>query len=73
MGILCNGMTIYLNLSTKIPNKKQKARSAIAYITNQYFRKFLKEIKKSPYLGYNKRRVHNEPTESSFFLIKTDF
>ena len=39
-------------------------------ITNQYFRKLLKEFNNSPYLGYKKKQFHSEPTESYFLLIK---
>ena len=39
-------------------------------IINQYFRKLLKEFNNSPYLGYKKKNVHNEPTEAYLFLIK---
>ena len=70
MGRPGKGMTTYLTLSTKIPNKKKNSRFSITDITNQYFRKFLKKFKNSPYLGYNSKQVHNEPTESYFFLIK---
>ena len=46
-------MTTYLDLSTKIPNKKQNSRFSITDITNQYFRKLLKNFNNSPYIGYN--------------------
>ena len=45
MVISGKGMTNSLALSTKIRNKKQKSRTAITAITNQYFRKLLKEFK----------------------------
>ena len=64
------GLTISLTLSTKSPNKKQKVRTDITDITDQYFRKFIKEFKNSPYLGYKKKHVHYEPTEAYIFLIK---
>ena len=51
-------------------NKKQKARFSVTGITNQYFRHFLKKFKNSPYLGYKSKKVHDEPTEAYFFLIK---
>ena len=57
-------MTTYMTLSTKIPNMKQKARTAITAITNQYFRKLLKRFKNLSYRGYKKKLVYNEPTES---------
>ena len=51
-------------------NKKQKARFSVTDITNQYFRNFLKKFKNSPYLGYKSKKVHDEPTEAYFLLIK---
>ena len=69
MVISGEGMTTSLALRTKIPNKKQKARIAITDITNHDFRKFHEAFNNSPYLGYRKKQVHNEPTESYFFLI----
>ena len=65
-----NGMTSSLALRTKIPNKKQKTRFAITDITKQDYRKFLKNFESSPYLGYNIKQFHNEPTEDYLFLIK---
>ena len=41
-----------------------KAVIPLPDITNQYFRKLLKEFKNSPYLDYNKKQVYNEPTEA---------
>ena len=64
------GLTTSLTLRTKRPNKKQKARTAITDITNQYFRKLIKYFSNFPYLGYKEKQVHNEPTEAYFFLIK---
>ena len=58
------GLTTSLALRNKGPNKEQKSRFSITDITNKYFRKFLKKFKNSPYLGYNSKLVHNEPTES---------
>ena len=58
-----------MNISTKRPNKKQKTKIYITDITNQYFSKFIKEFKSSPYICYKKKQVHNEPTESYFILI----
>ena len=52
-------MTTYMTLSTKIPNMKQKARTAITAITNQYFRKLLKRFKNLSYLGYKEKQVYN--------------
>ena len=63
-------LTTSLNFSNKSPNKKQKSRTAINDITNQYCRKLLKQFNNSPYLGYKKKQIHNEPTEAYFFLIK---
>ena len=57
-------MTTSLDLRTKIPKNKQKARIAITEVTNQVFKKFLKEFKNSPYLGYKSKHVHNEQTEA---------
>ena len=50
MGRKGKGMTNSLNISTKIPNKKQKSRLSINDITNQDFRNFLKGFTNSPYL-----------------------
>ena len=63
-------MTTSLTPWTKSKNKKQKASTAISDIPNQYFRKLFKKCKNLPYLGYKKKQVHNEPTESYFFPIK---
>ena len=49
---------------------KQKAGFAISYITNQDFRKLLKNFRNSPYLCYKSKHFHNETTEDYFFLIK---
>ena len=65
-----NGVTNYLTLSTNRKNNKHKSRTAIDEITNQYFSKLLKKFKNLPYLGYKKKQVHNEPTESHLFPIK---
>ena len=70
MGRIGEGMTEFLSIRIKIPNKKQKARFSITDITNQAFRNFLKKFKNSPYLGYKSKKVHNEATEAYFFLIK---
>ena len=70
MVISGKGLTTSPTLRTKSPNNKQKARTSITEITNQDFRKFLKEFKNSPYLGYKNKQVHNQPTEAYFFLIK---
>ena len=70
MGRQGKEMTTSLALRIKISNKIQKEMFAITDITNQYFRKFLKFFKNSPYLGYTSKQVHNEPTEDYFFLIK---
>ena len=64
MGRSGKGVTTSLDLSTKSPNKKQKARVAITDIINQDFSKFLKEFNSSPYLVYKMKQVHNNPTES---------
>ena len=63
-------ITTSVALSTKSSNNKQKASFAITDISNQDFRKFLKKFKNEPYIGYKIKQVHNEPTESYFFLIK---
>ena len=63
-------MNTFLDLITKITNKKLSAGFTITGVTNQYFRKFLKKFNNSPDIGYNKKQVHNEPTEAYFFLIK---
>ena len=64
MGISGKEMNTYLTLRTKIPNNKQKARTAIIAITNQDFRKLLKELNNSLDLGYNNKQVLNEPTKA---------
>ena len=56
-------MTTYLNLRTKIPNKKQKERNAITDLNNQYFRNLLKKFDNLPYPGYKRKQVNNKPTE----------
>ena len=43
---------------------KQNSRIAITDITNQEFSKLLKEFKNSPYIGYQKKQVHIEPTKA---------
>ena len=58
------GLTDSLSISTKRPNKEQKAKFSITDITNQDFRDFLKKFGNSPYLGYKEKQVHNEPTEA---------
>ena len=63
-------MTTYMYLSTKRSNKNQNTRFSITDITKQYFSKLLKKFDNSPYLGYNIKHDHNEPTEDYFFLIK---
>ena len=70
MGRSFKGVNTSLNLSTKSPNKNQKASTAIAYFTNQDLRNFLKDINNSPYLGYKKKQVCNKLTVYYFFLIK---
>ena len=60
MGRSGKGMDAYLTLRTERPNKKQKSRTAITDITNQYFGKLLKEFNDSPCIGYRKKWVHNE-------------
>ena len=64
MGRSDNGMITSLTFKTKIPNNKQKTRTSITDITNQYFQNLIKEFNNSPYLGYKKKQVHNEPTEA---------
>ena len=64
MGIPGKGMNTSLELRTKSPNKKQKARFSMTEITNQDFIKFLKKFNNSPYLGYNSKHIHNEKTET---------
>ena len=54
MGRLGKGMTTYMDLRTKSPNKKQKLWTVITGITDQYFRELLKDFKNSPYLYYKK-------------------
>ena len=70
VGILGKGLTAYLTLRTKSPDKKQNARTPITDIINQDLWKLLKEFDDSPYLGYKKKQFHNEPTGDYLFLIK---
>ena len=63
MGRSGKGLTTSLTLRTIIPNNKQKSRTAVNDITNQYLRNLLREFNNSPYLGYRKKQVHNEPIE----------
>ena len=53
------GMAIFLDLGNKNPNKKQKSSIASTDITNQYFRKFLKEFKNSTDLGNKNKQFRN--------------
>ena len=64
MGRSCKGLTNYLDIRTKSPDKKQKEIFGIIDITIQYFSNLLKKISKSPYLGYRSKQVHNEPTKA---------
>ena len=57
MGRSCKGLTTSLALRSKNPNKKQKARTDISEITNQYLGNFLNELKNSPYLGYKRKQA----------------
>ena len=66
-------MNTSLALRIKMPNKKQKSMISITEITNQDFRKLIKEFRNSPYLGYNRKHVHNELTEAYVFLINHIF
>ena len=52
-------MPISLYIRNKRSNKKKKARFAITDITKQDLRKFLKNFKNSPYLGYKSKQVRN--------------
>ena len=45
MGVPGKDINDSLGLRTKIPNKKQKARTSITDVTNQYTRKLLKQFK----------------------------
>ena len=54
----------------KRPDKKQRERNSTTDITNQYFRKLPNKFKNLTYLGYKKKQINNEQTESYFFLIK---
>ena len=55
MGISGNGLNTSLNLRTKRTNKKQRTSISINEITNQYFRRFIKEFNSSPYIEVTKR------------------
>ena len=70
IGIPGKGMTTFLALRTKIPNKRQKARFAITDSTKQDFSNFVKKFDNSCYPGYKIIQVHNEPAEAYFFLFK---
>ena len=70
MLITGKGVTTYLAIRIKILNKKQKSGFFINAITNQYLRDFLRRSNNSPYLGYKKKEVDNEPTEACFFQIR---
>ena len=48
MGRPGKGLTAYLDLRTKMSNKKQKSFFSITDITNQYFSEFIKKFNKSP-------------------------
>ena len=39
-------------------------------ITHQDFSRLLKKFNNLPYIGYKKKHIHNEPTESYFLLVK---
>ena len=65
-----NGVTTSLDLRTKSPKNKQRARFSITDINKQDFRKLFKKFENSPYLGYKSKQVHNEPIEVYFLLIK---
>ena len=55
MVISGKGLTTSMILRTKSKNKKKKAGIYTTDITNQDFRKFLKEFKNSNNLGYKKK------------------
>ena len=63
-------LTSFLEIRTKNPNNKQKARFAITDITNQNFSKLFNKFKNSTYQCYKNKQVHNEPNHSYLFLIK---
>ena len=58
------GLNTSLAFRTKMQNNKIKSRFDITDITNHDFSKLLKKFKDQPYLGYNIKQVHNEPTEA---------
>ena len=60
MGRTGKGINTSLAIRTKRSNKKQKSRFNITDITNQYFRKLLKNFKNSPYIGFKIKQVHSE-------------
>ena len=64
------GITTSLALRTYRSNKKQKERFAITEITKQDFEKCLNKFYNTPYLGYNSKQFHNEPTEAYLSRIK---
>ena len=63
-------LTTSLDLRTKISNKEQKVSFLITDIPNQDFRRLLKKFNNSPYLSCKIKKVHNEPTQVYFFLMK---
>ena len=63
MGRPGNVMNPSLGFRNKIPNK-QKAKFYITDITNQYFRKLIKDFRNPLYICYNGKQVHSEPTEA---------
>ena len=63
------GLNTSMAISTKMPEKKQKTRTAITDITNEYFGRFFKEFNNSPYRGYYRKMVHSEQAEACFLLF----
>ena len=58
-----------MTIRTNIPNKKKNSEIEITCITNQEFRKLLKQFNNLPYLGYKSKQDHNETTEDQLLLI----
>ena len=64
-------MAEYLSGSQDQKVKQEtKARFVNTDITNQDFRKSLKNFNNSPYLGYKSEQVQDKPTEANLLLIR---
>ena len=66
-------LTTSLDLSTNIPNKKEKSRFAINEITNQDFTKLIIFFNSSPYLCYKSKKCLQWTTWGLIPPNKTDY